>query len=56
MGNLVNFILSLPNLFTKLVNLLPEPFKTIVLSFIGIIILLIVIFAVSKIVSVVKGG
>ncbi len=52
----VEFVLYLPNFIHSLLVALPEPFYTIVISFIGMIIFIIITYVVSKIVSTVKGG
>ena len=54
--NFVRFILDLPNIIYALLDVIPEPFNTVLLYFISIIIFLIVAFAISRIVSLVKGG
>ena len=51
--NFVNFIL---NLIYALLDTIPQPFYSVLIYFISIIIFLIVAYAVSRIVSIVRGG
>ncbi len=54
--NFVNFILNLPDLIYALLDTIPQPFYSVLIYFISIIIFLIVAYAVSRIVSIVRGG
>ena len=54
--NFVNFILNLPDLIYALLDTIPQPFNSILIYFISIIIFLIVAFAISRIVSMIRGG
>ncbi len=55
-GNFVNFILNLPDLIYALLNTIPQPFYSILIFFISIIIFLIVAYSLARIVSIVRGG
>jgi len=55
-GDFVGFILNFPSFCISIINVIPEPFHSIILPFISLIIFLIVVYVVSKLVSVVKGG
>lgn len=55
-SSLIDFILYLPSLIHSLLIVLPEPFYTIVTSFIGIIILIVLLFTCARVVSAAKGG
>lgn len=54
--NFVDFILKLPDLIYSLLNTIPQPFYSILIYFISIIIFLIVAYAIARIVSIVRGG
>lgn len=56
LGSFVKLFTSLPNVFNNLLNVIPEPFKSIILPFLSLIILVIFISVCAKIVSSVKGG
>lgn len=51
----IEFVLNLPNFIFKLINFIPEPLKGIASQFMIYVILIIVIMAVIKIRSSVKG-
>ena len=46
-----DFLLSIPNLINSLISLIPSPFKEVIMSFIGIIIIYFIAKAVVSIVN-----
>ena len=54
--NFVDFILNLPDLIYALLDTIPQPFYSVLLYFISIILFLIVAYAIARIVSIVRGG
>lgn len=53
-SNFVDFFLSLPTFIYNLIEVLPEPIRSLVLSFIGIIIFIIIIYTTGRLISSVK--
>lgn len=56
LSSFIDFVMYLPNMIHSLLVVLPEPFYTVVVSFIGLIIFLIITYVVAKLISTVKGG
>jgi len=54
--NFVDFIKELPGLFYDLIDVIPRPFYSILYYFLSLFIFLIVIYAIAKLISIVKGG
>lgn len=53
-GNFIDFILGLPTFIYNLIEVVPEPLYSVLLSFISIIIFLILLLALGKVISSVK--
>lgn len=56
LSTFIDFVMYLPNMIHSLLVVLPEPFYTVTVSFIGLIIFLIIVYVVGKLMSTVKGG
>lgn len=56
LSTFIDFVIYLPNMIHSLLVVLPEPFYTVTVSFIGLIIFLIIVYVVAKLMSTVKGG
>ena len=50
-GDVFNFIMELPSFINSMINIIPTPFKEIILSFVGIILVYFIAKAVMTIVS-----
>ena len=47
MSNFIDFVMNLPTLFYNLINIVPLPLQSVILSFIGIVLFIIVMKVVS---------
>ena len=50
-GDVFNFIMELPSFINSMINIIPTPFKEIILGFVGIILVYFIAKAVMTIVS-----